>query len=534
MESTDKNIQDARIHSVTSSLPTSRLQSGIYGAQSPECHRLSSNIENITMTAQLRQYRRNSFKMSWLVFTLLFCASANTLRADIGSIYEQLLRTEPGVQIADRELNVAYKSLRDRLNPGSRTQLKSAQLSWIMARDQALAATPCQQRPAVALQWSASRAQSLAGNLNQLNGIQPVSPPLPEPQSQTTQVPQPEQRPLPVEVTSADIELASILSRDIATFWKDTRADTSEMPQQLSSGLVERLEKLVPQLKTDPAEFKKGRFPALRLAYSIDHALGSKPLNLHAIAEMCAAGQHLKPKDVPWLESISLVLDARRTKAITLQEQAMTLMENGDNQAAESRLVQAIKEFPSPDLTAYSTGLVLFNNLSKDKALRAVDSDWKKPSLPDSSLLKKAPEQAALLRAAEGPEILPSLTKLTHGLEAAGLLGSFLGDYEPAGDKDQPHPIRAYLALHKMEKYRSLKADESIFVKPFLMRLNALDELIGPKAAEFEKLVDQARGLEKDDKYLAAAAQYRLALNIEFSTDLEQTASRCESKTIGL
>jgi len=60
------------------------------------------------------------------------------------------------------------------------------------------------------------------------------------------------------------------------------------------------------------------------------------------------------------------------------------------------------------------------------------------------------------------------------------------------------------------------------------------NELIGPNAAEYEKLMKQARELEKDGKYLKATGIYRSALALEYSKELEQTIYKCESKASGL
>ena len=328
-------------------------------------------------------------------------------------------------------------------------------------------------------------------------------------------------------------QAATLLCSEIAAHWK-TGDEAAELPQCLSNALVDRLEQLVPWSKTDHTGVTKGRYPNLKLAYAVHNKLIAKPLNLAAMGDLLDQGRKLNMAEVPWVGSFSRILEKRREKALALQKEALDLMNNGDGQAAESRMEQAVKEYPSPSLSGYSAALALYHKLTQDKALRAVDGDWKKPSLPDRELVGKATEQATLLRAFEGNEVLPALSSLPKALTAAGLLGKFASDYEPAGSMDQPHPIRALQAMRKSEKYRELQSDGSPFTKPFLDRMKFLDELIGPKAKDYEKLIDRGSGLEREGKYLDAATAYRLALGIEYSKELERTIHGCEAKTSGL
>lgn len=336
------------------------------------------------------------------------------------------------------------------------------------------------------------------------------------------------------EPTLAEIDLAASLGRDIAAIWNDAAVGPKGLPPRLGGALAARLVKLLPHPQPDPAMLAKSRFPGLQLAYATDQALGAEPPNLHAIAAWCAAGQRLKPQEVPWLGAFTRMLETRRGQALAAQQQAMKLLQNGDPQTAESRLSQAAREFSSPGLAAHAAGLVLFNKLCRDPALLAVESDWKKPSAPDPALLKQAAALAVTLRAAAGAEILPAWAQLAGGLEAACLLGCFWRECVPAGAADPPHPLRAMQVVRKTGNYAALQASDSPFVKPFRAQLQTLEQRLGPKLAEYEKLLEQARGLEKKAMYPEAAAKYQLALILEPSKDLEQTLDDCEAKISGL
>jgi len=336
------------------------------------------------------------------------------------------------------------------------------------------------------------------------------------------------------EPTPAEVAWAVSLDRDIAAAWKDDGAAAKDLPSRLPGALRARLEKLHLQRPSTPAELVPGRFAGLLLADAIDLALAAQPPDLHAVAEWCTSGQRLNLREVPWLERSARMLEVRRTKSLASQEQAMAAMLQGDAQAAESRLHLASCEFPSPNLSAYFNGLTLFNRLAQDPALRTSDLDWNTPSLPDPALIRQASQQIATLRAAGGPEIFPAWAKLTAGLEAAELLDCFLRACQPADATDSPHPIRACRTLRKTVKYRALLVTDSLFVRSFIRRLQTLEERLAPKTAEYEQLLAQARRLEKNASYREAAAQYRLAFQLEDSKDLERTIARCEARISGL
>ena len=466
----------------------------------------------------------------------LFCFAGASPLAAAPTLHEQLLAADPGLREADEAHSAAYRLLRSILDKGSQQQLKNEQLVWINSLNQTLAQTPAFQRKQVVLQWTLERTQSLKGAYEARTGRVPhmEPPPLPQPFAQNTNVP-PEMAPRdgPDESIQAENRKASLLCADISDYWK-IEGETARLPECLPNALVDRLEQLVHWAKIDLSGVAKGRHPNLNLAYAVHHALIAKPLDLSSMAELLDQGKNLNLAEVPWVGSFQRILENRRLKAIALQEEALNLMKSGDAQAAESRLVQAVKEYPSASLSAYSAALASYDKLTQDKALRAVDGDWKKPSLPDKELMGKSTEQAAALRAFDGKEVLPALSSLARGLDAAGVLGKFSTDYEPAGNMDQPHPIRALQTMRKSEKYRELKSDESVFPKPFVDRMKFLDELIGPKTKDYEKLVEQGNGLEKESKFLDAATTFRLALAIEFSKELEQIIHRCEAKTSGL
>jgi hypothetical protein len=88
--------------------------------------------------------------------------------------------------------------------------------------------------------------------------------------------------------------------------------------------------------------------------------------------------------------------------------------------------------------------------------------------------------------------------------------------------------------MRKSEIYQQIQDNTSIFVRPFLSRIKYLDELIGPKAEEYERYIEKGKNLESDGKFIEAAKVYREALAIEFSIQLQELIHNCESKTSGL
>jgi hypothetical protein len=227
-------------------------------------------------------------------------------------------------------------------------------------------------------------------------------------------------------------------------------------------------------------------------------------------------------------------VETRRKKSLELQRQALEFLKSGNLIEAESRLINADKEFPSKLLSDYAKALVLFNKLSQEKSLHAIDNDWKKPILPDPTLFTNFSDLIVSLRSNESIDIYPDLVKIGKGLEAAELLGTFSKNCCPNGLKDELYPLRALQILRITVNYSNIKTEDSLFVKPFLNRLKALDNLIDPKLKEYETLLTQAKELESDKKYLDAALKYRLAISIEHSRNLEKTIESCESKASGL
>jgi len=474
------------------------------------------------------------------IIVAVFCFAISGSLTAAPTLHEQLLASDPGLREADAVHSAAYRLLRGSLDKDNQQQLKAAQIRWIDSLNQTLAQTPPSQRSQVVLQWTQERTRSLNGIYELRNGKAQIAaqPEVQQPATQNQGIPQyvtPPKWPSQSEqAETATTTLSTHLCTDIANHWKSANDDTVELPDCLPNALVDRLEQLVPWSKIDQAAAAKGRYPNLKLAYGVHHALIAKPLDLTSLADLLGQCKDLNLGEVPWVGSFPRILEKRRVKALSLQKDAMSLLKDGDAQAAESRLEQAVKEYPSASLSAYSAALMSYDKLIQDKALRAVDGDWKKPSLPNKELVGKSTEQAAILRGFDGEEVLPALSSLAKGLEAAGVLGKFSSDYEPAGDRDQPHPIRALQAMRRSEKYRELQADDSVFTKPFIDRMKFLDELIGPKTKDYEKLMEQGAGLEKEGKYLNAASTFRLALGIEYSKELEQTIHRCEAKTSGL
>ena len=233
-------------------------------------------------------------------------------------------------------------------------------------------------------------------------------------------------------------------------------------------------------------------------------------------------------------KALSLQKEAQQQKGLSLQREAYRFFQEGDVQAAESRLHQAARECPTPAMETLASAFSTYSNLIQDKALRSVDGDWKKPTLPSSSSFGSASKQAMRLRSFGTTDIAPVMCDLALGLEAAGLLAKFSSDYEAAGDRDLPHPIRALRSMKQSERYREVMQDSSDFTKPFRKKIDSLEELIGSSAREYDGFLTRASELQTSRKYLEAASQLRQALKIENSNELERDIYQCESKASGL
>lgn len=223
-----------------------------------------------------------------------------------------------------------------------------------------------------------------------------------------------------------------------------------------------------------------------------------------------------------------------RAQSIELQNQVLTTLQKGNVNLATTLMKQATLSSESVSLGSFATGIELFVALSADKSLNSVDTDWKKPTLPDADVFKKIPGLLSSLSKYEKQGIHPGLARLPEGLRAANLLFSFSTDYQAYAGEDQTHPIRALRNLTKSEEYRTLRDSDTFFAKPFLSRLSALNKLIGPKLAEYDTNIAIAKQLEQKEQFQEAALKYRSSLELEPSRDLESSIKTCEEKITGL
>jgi tetratricopeptide (TPR) repeat protein len=316
---------------------------------------------------------------------------------------------------------------------------------------------------------------------------------------------------------------AQVVLKEVAAAWSvDPKAN--DIPKGLPVALASKLE----QAAAGPS-----CTPSLALAHAVQRILSSEPLNLAAMANLLQRESRPESADIPWVDGFCRILENRRKQALLFQEESLKLLEDGDERAAELRIERALVAYHCPSLHQYTSALALYNKLSRDKALRAVDV-WNNPSLLDREWAGKASSQASALRELSNNDILPGFLDLALGLDAAGLLDEFSAECEPAGALGQPHPLRALSSMRKSEIYRQLQQSNSIFIKPFLSRIQYLEGLIGPKAAEYEQYTERGKILEGNGKFIEAAAAYRKALGIEFSRQLEEIILTCESKSSGL
>lgn len=320
------------------------------------------------------------------------------------------------------------------------------------------------------------------------------------------------------------------LLKEVAEAW--TKAAPGELPAALppatAQKLAQRLARRDPAGGSDPeAEL------LLETALGLQKALTAPSMDFSALDGLVAQAAKLTSTPA-WLSVFAKALEFRRSKALELQGQALTLLEAGDGEAAKGRLRTAEQQYPSGALRSWVEALEAQQALARDKTLRAVDSDWRQPALPEKKLLAEAERALKALRIAEGPEVLPDLKQLAGGLEAAALLASFANDCEPSGGKDTTHPLRALQALRRTESYMATKDKSTWASRPFLLRLEALDELLAPQLKEYETLLGQGRALEAEGKYLKAAAAYRAAQALDSSREVQQDIVRCEAKTSGL
>jgi hypothetical protein len=328
------------------------------------------------------------------------------------------------------------------------------------------------------------------------------------------------------EARRAEVERerrAQAVLKEVAAVWSiDPKAN--DIPKGLPVALASKLEQ---------AAANSDCTPSLAYAHAVQRILSSEILDLSALANLFQREYRHVSEDLPWAEGFYRILENRKKQALLLQEESLKLLENGDALAAELRMESASSAYPCPSIYQYASALVLFNKLSRDKALRAEDA-WNNPSLLDRELAGKASAQASALRKLASNDMIPSFSDLALGLDAAGLLDEFSSECESAGAKGRPQPINALISMRKSEIYQQIQDNTSIFVRPFLSRIKYLDELIGPKAEEYERYIEKGKNLESDGKFIEAAKVYREALAIEFSIQLQELIHNCESKTSGL
>jgi hypothetical protein len=222
-----------------------------------------------------------------------------------------------------------------------------------------------------------------------------------------------------------------------------------------------------------------------------------------------------------------------RAESIELQSQILTALRKGDARLAGTLMNKATRSSPGSSLGSFARGVELFIQLSADKSLSAVDTDWKNPSFPDADVFHKIPGLLTSLSKYEQKDIHPELARLPEGLSAANLLLSFSEDCRSKGGGDQNHPIQALKKLRGSEVYRQVKDTDTFFAKPFISRLTALDKLIGPQLAAYETNLTEGKKLEKKEQFQAAAIKYRAALELDPSGELEKLVKACEEKTTG-
>lgn len=326
------------------------------------------------------------------------------------------------------------------------------------------------------------------------------------------------------EAHRAEVERrAQGVLKEVAAAWSvDPKANV--IPKGLPVALASKLEQAAANFDCTPS---------LAYAHAVQRILSSEPLDLTAVENLLRRESRPESADAPWADGIYRLLESRKRQAQLLQEESLKLLENGDALAAELRMESALAAYPCPSIHQYASAFVLFNKLSRDKALRAEDA-WNNPSLLDRELAGKASAQASALRSLASNDMIPRFLDLAPGLDAAGLLDEFSSKCESAGTKGRPQPINALISMRKSEIYQQIQDNTSIFVRPFLSRIKYLDELIGPKAVEYERYIEKGKNLENDGKFIEAAKVYREALGIEFSIQLQELILNCESKISGL
>jgi len=334
---------------------------------------------------------------------------------------------------------------------------------------------------------------------------------------------------------------AKMLAAQLKTAWGNA-TPVEKWPPQLPADVEEKLRQAVADLKSAGDQSQSilmdGAMAQLVLgmADTINRAWKASPPDAGAVMDAldgapssCVGDTH------DWINALRTDLLARRDKALQAQKDALALFAKGDSVAVDTRLVEALREFPSARLAAWKGAFTAYEALAVDKSLRAMDTDWKSPTLPEAALINAAVESLRSIRDnADAKEICSDWKPLLDGLLGAALLGSFSTDFAPSGNSDRPHPIVAWQSMLNRDSYKQVMASSSPFAAPFIKRLKSLDALIGPQLKQFQALQDQGQKFEDAGKYLAAAKSYRAALVIEITAELQQKASKCEAQISGL
>lgn len=256
-----------------------------------------------------------------------------------------------------------------------------------------------------------------------------------------------------------------------------------------------------------------------------------------ALSRFDEAGRSLDEKDSvtrAWWSQVQLKAKSDHEGARSLLAEIPEKLRIADVPAALQRVNELLKVQPSADGGKFVAVLKSFERLLADKAMRAVDADWKTPTLPSRELLNDANKAVEEFDSLPESALSRTLKPCRDAIFASGLLLAFLNQFEPSGELDSPHPITALQKVRALESWAKVMNSHPPEAKIVIDRLRAIEKLISPKVKEYETLIKDAQVAEMERKFLRAGELYRKAWLLDKQESLLENARKCEGKASGL
>ena len=235
-----------------------------------------------------------------------------------------------------------------------------------------------------------------------------------------------------------------------------------------------------------------------------------------------------------WWNRVLLKARSDHEGAMGLLAEIPAKLQIGDVPAVIQRVNELLNLQPSRDSDKLIALLKGYERLVSDKSLRAMDSDWLAPTLPNREMLQDAAKAVEDFDGMPESALTKALRPCRDAMAASNLLLTFMNDFEPSGKLDSPHPISALQKMRDRESWEKLMQSHPPEAKVIVERLKSLDKLIRTKLEEYEALLKDAQTAEDERKFLRAGELYRKAWLLDKQESLLEKARKCESKASGL